>query len=118
MVFTYQWAIRNKVKVNGFDSKINIFKQGITEKDNQMLIEKQKKLIQSFSWKDFNKKDKIKLLDIGNITDPEKEKQRQQEMLNNINNALDKQGTVLIITGCGNLNFFEKNIKNAIFPFR
>ena len=115
---TYRNKIKNNVKVNGFDSKINIFREGVTDNDNQKLIEEQEKLIKNYSWRDFNKIEKEKLLDIGDITDPAKEKEREDEMLNNINEAIDDNGTILVITGCGHLNSFEKNIKNAIFPFR
>lgn len=118
MIFTYEWAITNNVKVNGFDSKINVFKEGLTENDNLDLIEEQKKLIKKYSWKDFNKSENKKLLDIDNITDPVKEKKREQEILKNINKAIDENGSILIITGCGHLDFLEQNLKNAIFPFR
>ena len=118
MVFAYGWAAGNNVKINGFDSKINIFKKGITENDNSDLIEKQKKLIKNYSWKDFNKSGIEKLLDIDDITDSVKEKRREREMLKNINELIDDEGIVLIITGCGHLDFLERNIKNAIFPFR
>jgi len=42
MIFTYQWAKSNGIKVAGFDSKINVFKDGVTSADNQELIQKQK----------------------------------------------------------------------------
>lgn len=118
MIFTYQWAIKNNVKVNGFDSKINTLRKGVTEKDDQKLLTEQKKIISKYSWQEFNQIEKEKLIDIGNITDPEKESERENEMLNNINQAIIKEGVILIITGCGHLNFFEQNMPNAILPFR
>ena len=36
MVFAYGWAIKNKIKVNGFDSTINVFMEGKTEEANQI----------------------------------------------------------------------------------
>ena len=77
MIFTYRWAIKNNIKVNGFDSKINVFREGVTGNDNQKLIEEQEKLIKNYSWRDFNKIEKEKLLDIGDITDPAKEKKEK-----------------------------------------
>ena len=117
MIFAYEWAIQNNIKINGFDSKIDIFKKGVTSKDNQKLIKEQEKLIKNYSWRDFNKIEKEKLL-IDNITDPVKEKKREEEMFKNIKEVIDNHGTILIIMGCGHLNYFEKNLKNAIFPFR
>jgi len=78
-------------------------------------------LIKNLTWKDFNKKENEKLLDvegISEIVDSNREKAREIEMLNNINKYIIENGTVLIITGTAHLNFFEKNIKTAIFPFR
>jgi pheromone shutdown protein TraB len=118
MIFTYKWAIENNIKVNGFDSKINVFKEGVTENDNLELIKEQEKLIKNYSWKDFNKSENEKLLDIDEITDHVKEKKREQKMLKNINATIDDDGVILIITGCGHLDFLEQNIKKAIFPFR
>ncbi len=118
MIFAYKWATENKIKVNGFDSKIDVFKKGVTDRDNQNLIAKQKEIISNYSWRDFNQVEKEKLLNVGDITDQQKERDREIEMLNNINKVMVEQGVVLIITGCAHLNFFEENIKNAIFPFR
>ncbi|MDO8513036.1 MAG: hypothetical protein Q7S37_00845 [bacterium] len=119
MIFAYQWAKKNGIKVAGFDSDIDVFKEGITDADNQRLIEQQKKLIKT-SWKEFNKKENEKLLDIEgiDIVDHQKERERELDMLRNINKIIINSGVVLIITGCGHLNFFEDNIDRAIFPFR
>jgi pheromone shutdown protein TraB len=121
MIFTYKWAKRNNIKVCGFDTKINIFKKGIKEADNLELIKKQKKLIKNYSWKAFNKKESDKLLDVDDlnkIIDLEKEKVRNSKMLSNIKKFMIIKGVVMIITGSGHLNFFEKHFKKAIFPFR
>ncbi len=121
MVFAYNWAKKNKVKVNGFDSKIDVLRKGMTEEDNQKLIEKQKKLMNIFTWKDMNKTENLKKLDADsakNLIDQKKEEKREFEMLKNIKNSMIENGKILIITGCGHLDFFEKYISNAIFPFR
>jgi hypothetical protein len=121
MIFVYNWAKENNIKVFGFDSDIDTFREGVTQEDNQAIIEKQDRAMGNLSWKDFNIEENNKLLDvegIENLINPEKEKMREMEMLKNIQNNIIKNGTVVIITGAGHLNFFEKNIKDAVFPFR
>lgn len=121
MIFTFEWAKNNNVKVAGFDSKINVFREGAIPEDNQAIIEKQKKLIKKLSWKDFNRIENEKLLDVDDLNvliDKDNERARENEMLKNIEANIIETGTVVIITGTSHLNFFERNIKDAIFPFR
>ncbi len=121
MVFALEWAKSNKIQVVGFDSKINVFREGVVPEDNQIMIEKQKELIKKLSWKDFNKSENEKLLDIDGsdeLIDQEKERLRENEMLKNIEMNIIQNGTVIIITGIAHLNFFKQNIKDAIFPLR
>lgn len=109
------------IEVFGFDSGVDTFREGVTREDNQAIIEKQDRAMENLSWKDFNIEENNKLLDVEGIEkliDPEKEKMREMEMLKNIQNNIIENGTVVIITGAGHLNFFEENIKDAIFPFR
>lgn len=119
MIFALRWARINSVKVSGFDSDINVFNEGITNADNLALIEQQKKLIK-MPWKEFNKAENEKILDIegSSLVNQEKEKEREIDMLNNIKGAMLDSGTILIITGCAHLKFLEKKIEKAIFPFR
>lgn len=121
MIFTYKWAKKNKIKVNGFDAKSNVFKKGITETDNLRLIKKQEKLLKNYTWKDLNKKENDKLLNIDDlnlIVDHRKEKSREIKMLSNIKRSVIKDGVAMIITGSAHLNFFEKHFKKVIFPYR
>jgi pheromone shutdown protein TraB len=121
MIFALEWAKNNNVKVCGFDSKIDVFRKGIMPEENQAMIEKQKKLIKNISWKDFNKIKNEKVLDVDGLDeliDHEKERMREYEMLNNIESNIIESGTIVVITGIAHLNFFERNIKDAIFPFR
>ncbi len=121
MIFAYRWAKNRGKKINGFDAKINTLKAEMTEEDNQKVIEEQKKIMENFSWKDMNKPENLQMLDTDsekNLIDLDKEIKRESEMLRNIRNVIVKKGIVLILTGCGHLDFFEKNIKDAIFPFR
>lgn len=121
MQFTYNWAKKVKIKVNGFDSKINVFAKGKTEKDNQKAIREQEKILRKFTWKDMNKEKNLKLIDTPSavaLVDKKKAKKRETEMLNNIKKEILPEGKTVIVTGAGHLSFFEKRIKNAIFPFR
>ena len=80
-----------------------------------------RKLIKKLSWKDFNRIENEKLLDVDGLdklTDPDKERLRENEMLKNIETNVAECGTIIVITGTAHLNFFELNIKDAIFPFR
>ena len=121
MIFVLEWAKSNNVKVVGFDSKIDVFREGVMPEDHQAIIEKQKKLIKKLSWKDCNKIENEKLLDVDGmdeLIDQDKERVRENEMLKNIESSIIESGTIVVITGMAHLNFFERNIKDAIFPFR
>lgn len=121
MIFAYNWAKKNKVKVNGFDSKMDVLRKGMTEEDNQKVIEEQKKVMNNFTWKDMNKTETLKKLDTDsakNLIDHKKEEKREFELLKNIKDSMIENGKILIITGCGHLDFFEEDIRNAFFPFR
>ncbi len=123
MIFVYKWAKKNKIKVNGFDSKIDVFSKGMAEEDNEKVIQEQKILMNNLNlkWKDMNKAENLKKLDTDSakkLVDPEKEAKRESEMLKNIKKSMIRGGTIVIITGCGHLEFLERHIKDAIFPFR
>ena len=123
MIFAMKWAKENKVKVNYFDIIENTLKKSITKKEVKNLIKEQDEQIKksNFTWKDLNNKEKIKILDTRiylNAVDLEKEKERELKMLNKIKRMMIKSGTIVIVTGAGHLNFFEKNLKGAEFPFR
>ena len=121
MVFAYTWAKKKKVKVSGFDSKMRILKTGMTKEDNQKVVDDQKMLMKNYSWKDMNQMKYLRRLNTNsaqNLSDSKKEEKREFEMLRNINTLMINEGKILIITGCGHLDFFEKQILSALFPFR
>lgn len=121
MIFAYHWAKKKKIKVSGFDSKIDSLRKGMTEEDNMGVIEEQKKLMENLTWKDMNRAKHLKKLDTAsaqNLVDLDKEEKREFEMLINIKKAMIDQGTTIIVTGCGHLDFFKKHMKSAIFPLR
>ncbi len=121
MIFALNWARSKKVELSGFDSEIDIFKGGFSASKNQKIIDQQKPVLNKFNWKDFNKKEifnKINSLAEKKFIDSAANFIREEEMLNNIKKKIIPDGVVLILTGCGHLDFFEKKIKKADFPLR
>lgn len=124
MIFVFKWANNKGILVKGFDYEINVLKKKMTEEDNKKVIEEQKELMrktEKFNWKDMNKEENLKLLRIESaekLVDPKKERKREIKMLKNINKVMISKGVVVIITGVGHLGFFQRNIKDALFPFR
>lgn len=123
MIYAYRWAIKNNVRVDGFDSSINVLAEGMTDADNKKVIEEQQKILESkgYGWKDLNKKEITEIFNtksVKKLIDRTKETQREKKMLQNIKSKLIPEGTIVILTGAGHLNFFEKHLKQAIFPYR
>lgn len=120
MIFAYSWAISKSIKVYGFDCKMNIFSEEKNQTDNQVVIMDQKRVMGKLTWKDMNKKDNLKILNVpleDGLIDQNKEKEREIKMLENIR-SLNLNGTVVVLTGCKHLKLFEENLNEAIFPFR
>ncbi len=128
----YEWCKKNKAKVTGFDYEQKGWPQSKDmskpEKKEYKKIEKILfKIVKRYGWKKFNKKKYEKLLDC--YINKAKETiyyvkkayevlpQRQKRMLANVKKRMLKKGTIIILTGAGHLDFFEKNLK-AEFPFR
>jgi len=116
----YRWAKKHHLIIKGFDSPINILRPGITKAREAQSVKKFKELIAGLTWKDLNQKayDEIGDEDLKELIDPEKDQKREQEMLSNIQNLIAPEGIIVIVTGAGHLNFFEKNLADAEFPLR
>jgi len=122
MIFAYNWAIKNNKKVDVFDTnKYRQIKKGITKKELNQAGRIFLKIFKGYDWKQMNcnlkeraeyKKIESKILDLKEVN------ARRKVMLKNIRKLSIKNGTVLILTGASHLDFFQKNIKGAIFPFR
>ena len=122
MIFVYNWAIKNNKKVDVFDTnKYKQIKEGITKKELNQAGKIFLKLFKGYGWKQMNrnlkeraeyKKIESKVLNYAEVN------ARRKVMLKNIRKLSIKNGTVLILTGASHLDFFQKNIKGAIFPFR
>jgi len=128
----YKWCKKNKRKVTGFD----YWKKGWPQSEDMSKSEEKEykkiekilvKIFKKYGWKKFNKKKYEKLLD--KYVDKAKESVpyikeiyeilpiRQKKMLLNVKKRALKKGTILILTGVGHLDFFQKHLK-AEFPFR
>lgn len=121
MVFAYNWAKSRNIPVAGFDSKINVFRDGSSDDQNQKAIAEQKQIMKKYTWIDMNKEVNSVKLNTPSariIIDKAKDNLRNQDMLKNIKKKMIGKGTILILTGCNHLSFFEKKISTAQFPFR
>jgi len=122
MIYASRWGIKHNKIVNGFDSPIKIERKAVTKKELKEVEKDMFKVLGKYGWKELNKPnyDHIEELDIlaDKIIDDTKHKLRQKKMLENIRKMMIKNGKVLILTGSYHLNFFEKNLKGALFPLR
>ncbi|MBU0530931.1 hypothetical protein KJ910_00325 [Patescibacteria group bacterium] len=113
MIAAYQWAQEQGLPVAGFDAKINVFRSGMTEADNDRVIELQKVQLGDLTWKDLNEPENFNRLNIPEyekLVDPDQERRRWQAMVENIKNVIADEGTILILTGCGNLKFLRQEL--------
>ncbi|NTW75990.1 MAG: hypothetical protein HGB34_03755 [Candidatus Moranbacteria bacterium] len=121
MVFAYRWAVENGVSVKGFDSKIDTFRGGFSKERNDEIVRKQGEIIAKHDWKDFNRPEIDGLLDIRELADsidPELEAEREALMLKNIRESIGDASAVLVLAGCGHLDFLEKAMPDAVLPLR
>ncbi|NTW30889.1 MAG: hypothetical protein HGA33_06410 [Candidatus Moranbacteria bacterium] len=121
MVFACRWAVENGVSVKGFDSKIDTFRGGFSKERNDEMVRKQGEIIAKHDWKDFNRPEIDGLLDIRELADsidPELEAEREALMLKNIRESIGDASAVLVLTGCGHLDFLEKAMPDAVLPLR
>lgn len=127
MFSAYDWAIKNNRLVNFFDIEDSPLKNGITGKEPEFIEHelRSKELLKNYSWKDLNKAEPWKISEVKEIEDKivekyfdlTKSKEREQKMLANILSKLI-DGTNVIVTGAGHLSFFERELPNAVIPFR
>lgn len=128
MGFATTWASTKSIPVGFFDTGMSVLKEGVSEEDPeyQELVNREIWEAQAFSWQELNKKEpwkKGRLADVQwefwrKYIDPHKWEVREEKMLENIKRLKIPQGTVLILTGAGHLDFFERELPEAEFPFR
>jgi len=128
MVAAFYWAQKRNIKVNRFDINSGGLKEGMTGKESDFLAlcKKFGELLKNYSWKELNKKEPWQNSPLGDLdreitekyNDEVKAKQREEELLKNINQQIISEGKVVILTGTGHLDFFEEKIPQAKFLFR
>jgi len=123
MMFAYDWAKENNIRVDCFDNDVDILREGMTldHPKSKELMKYHTGILKHYSWKDLNKKEHAHTMDSpleAEIADPIKQKNRENQMLKNIRGLLIPDGNVVILTGTAHLPFFEHSIPEAIFPLR
>jgi len=118
MIFAYRWAIKNKKQIGFFDVDMDLWKEGVTQKDEDKIEKEWFKKYGKKDWKFFNQSFKEKreiIWTIDSLIDQNKMRIRQEKMLKNINEFLIENGKILILTGAYHLDFFRKNLEKAKF---
>ena len=124
MVYAYRWGISHQKKVRGFDAPIDVVKKSISPEELKNAENEAFGIFEEsgLTWKDLNRVDHRHVEEFERlqqrVIDYAKLKARYDEMLENVGRAMIKRGIVLILTGAGNLELFEGNMKEAIFPLR
>ncbi len=129
MVFAANWAQINNIPVGCFDvDEGNTLKDGISENNEDYLdlVKQQVSEIKAFSWKELNndrlwregRLGKIERKLYTDCVDNKKDEAREERMLENIKRLMLPNGTIVILTGIGHLNFFEKNLPDSEILFR
>jgi hypothetical protein len=116
MLFAYKWALKNKKQVDFFDVDLSLWKNGVSQKDENKIQKEWFKEYGSRDWKFFNRstkgnREKIWTIDV--LLDKKKMNLRQKIMLKNIKKMSAKQGKILILTGAYHLDFFRKNLNDV-----
>lgn len=128
MNFAAMWAGTKGIPVAYFDTEESVLKDGISDEDATYheLVRRQVEEIKAFSWQELNKKEPWREGRLASAQqafwreciDPHKWEHREEEMLKNIQRLKQAHGTVLILTGSGHLDFFERELPEAELPFR
>ncbi len=123
MIFAYQWGKERGITVDHFDRNTGELKEGITGREPEFiaLSNELKSALEKYTWKELNKieiSQQPQILEIEELMrakfiDPKKEKEREDEMLKNIQDAMLPESKVLILTGTGHLEFFLKTLQGA-----
>lgn len=128
MGFAAMWAGTKGIPVAYFDTGESVLRDGISVEGSlyKELESRQVQEIKAFSWQDLNKKEPWREGRLASAQqtfwreciDPAKWELREENMLENIQRLKKQKGTVLILTGAGHLDFFEREFPEAEFPYR
>lgn len=119
MSWAYRWGLENKKIVNGFDHEIPCrYKVPIEEIPSFFAP-----IAEEYNSYDFRKMNKREYTNI--MQDIEEQifveedlLNRREGMVRNIRSLRDPSVAGLVLTGVGHLWFFEKQLPEAIFPYR
>jgi len=129
MQFAANWAGTKGIPVNFFDINTGSILKGDNVEDDpdyQKLVAEEITEAKAYTWKQLNSKapwEKGRLGEIGrnmfrDYIDLEKWNAREVSMLENIERLMLRDGTIIILTGAGHLDFFENNLPGADLLFR
>ncbi len=122
MIFAYKWGVKNKKQVDFFDTNKygDQLKKSVTKKGLKQAGKDISSIFKRYDWKELNKwkYDNLDSNILKKFVDFKKLNARRKFMLNIIRKIALKEGKILILTGAGHLDFFEKHLKKVIFPFR
>ncbi len=123
MLFAYNWAEENGIKVEIFDVDDDhvYFNEGYGPKSSEYrkLHKEQEEIIKKYTWKQFNRKEFNELLDhplLEIIFSKEQEEIREAKMIQNIKRKMISEGRVVIISGAGHLKYFADSLPNTFVP--
>lgn len=128
MAFADRWARTKGVSTGYFDVDMSILRDGISEEDPEYmeLVNREVAELQAYSWQELNRKEPWQMGKLASTQrefwrrffDEEKWDRREKGMLENIRRLRKSNGTVLILTGAGHLDFFQRELPDAEFRLR
>ena len=124
MLYANEWATQKGIPVVFIDVEAdNPFRDGYTPEtpEYKELLARLEQKISQYTWKEFNRAETN-----AHLNDPMEEVlfdktcevEREQKMTENIRQAMQSDGVVLLLTGTAHLDRFEKEFPNASLPLR
>lgn len=123
MMYVYRWAKERKIPTYFFDEYQSVFKKGMSVKspEYKKFMDESEVIVKKYSWKEFNKSEISKKIDIllaKDLFDFKKENMREEKMCVKIKEHMISDGNIVIVTGAGHLDFFKSKFSDAILPLR
>jgi len=115
------WANANYVNIFGFGLRRTVVKKPLpSKKQLAEVAAAQKKILKGKSWKDANKRElaSLEAKAAEPVIDQKALAQNRKQMLARINEYLPTGNKVVIFVGAAHLEFFQKNLPDAVFPLR
>jgi len=118
-IAAYNWARYNNVLIRGIDHSVSYFLDNIPF-EAFLKIEELKNSFLDTDFKELNKRKYDEMYNniISTFFNVEKYAERIEGMINNIRENMIYGAKSVALIGVGNLPYFEKNLPEAVFPFR